>query len=77
VLVVGNPANTNALIAASNAPNINPRNFSAMTRLVRTRDPLSLHMFLHSLVFLHCARHRCLSHWFRTTTEASLNSRCT
>lgn len=33
VLVVGNPANTNALIAARHAPNIPRRNFSAMTRL--------------------------------------------
>jgi malate dehydrogenase len=33
VLVVGNPANTNALIAQSNAPDLNPRNFTAMTRL--------------------------------------------
>lgn len=36
-LVVGNPANTNALIAASNAPNIPPENFSAMTRLDHDR----------------------------------------
>jgi len=37
VLVVGNPANTNALIAASNARSIDPRNFSAMTRLDHNR----------------------------------------
>ncbi|MAD28528.1 MAG: malate dehydrogenase [Woeseiaceae bacterium] len=37
VLVVGNPANTNALIASSNAPNINPKNFTAMTRLDHNR----------------------------------------
>jgi len=37
VLVVGNPANTNALIARSNAPNLNPRNFTAMTRLDHNR----------------------------------------
>jgi len=37
VLVVGNPANTNALIAASNAKSINPANFSAMTRLDHNR----------------------------------------
>lgn len=37
VLVVGNPANTNALIASSNAPDMNPRNFSAMTRLDHNR----------------------------------------
>ena len=37
VLVVGNPANTNALIASSNAPDMDPRNFSAMTRLDHNR----------------------------------------
>ncbi|WP_373087606.1 malate dehydrogenase [Zhongshania sp.] len=37
VLVVGNPANTNALIAQRNAPSISPRNFTAMTRLDHNR----------------------------------------
>ncbi len=37
VLVVGNPANTNSLIAASNAPDIDRRNFTAMTRLDHNR----------------------------------------
>jgi len=37
VLVVGNPANTNALIAQSNAPSLNPANFTAMTRLDHNR----------------------------------------
>ncbi|OUU80227.1 MAG: malate dehydrogenase [Gammaproteobacteria bacterium TMED78] len=37
VLVVGNPANTNALIARENAPNIDPKNFTAMTRLDHNR----------------------------------------
>ncbi len=37
VLVVGNPANTNALIAASNAPNLDRRQFTAMTRLDHNR----------------------------------------
>ena len=37
VLVVGNPANTNALIASSNAPDIDPGNFTAMTRLDHNR----------------------------------------
>ncbi len=37
VLVVGNPANTNALIASSNAPDIDPQNFTAMTRLDHNR----------------------------------------
>ena len=37
VLVVGNPANTNALIAMHNAPNIDPGQFTAMTRLDHNR----------------------------------------
>ena len=37
VLVVGNPANTNALITQRNAPSIDPRNFTAMTRLDHNR----------------------------------------
>ena len=37
VLVVGNPANTNALIASSNAPDLKPGNFTAMTRLDHNR----------------------------------------
>jgi malate dehydrogenase len=37
ILVVGNPANTNALIAQRNAPELNPKNFTAMTRLDHNR----------------------------------------
>jgi malate dehydrogenase len=37
VLVVGNPANTNALIAASNAPDLDNSQFTAMTRLDHNR----------------------------------------
>lgn len=37
VLVVGNPANTNALIAMRNAPDLDPRNFTAMMRLDHNR----------------------------------------
>ena len=37
VLVVGNPANTNALIAQTNAPDLDPANFTAMTRLDHNR----------------------------------------
>ena len=37
VLVVGNPANTNALIARANARDLNARNFTAMTRLDHNR----------------------------------------
>jgi len=36
-LVVGNPANTNALIAQRNSPDIDPRQFTAMTRLDHNR----------------------------------------
>ncbi len=42
VLVVGNPANTNALIARENAPNLDPRNFTAMTRLDHNRAKAQL-----------------------------------
>ena len=37
VLVVGNPANTNSLIAMSNAADIDPKQFTAMTRLDHNR----------------------------------------
>jgi malate dehydrogenase len=37
VLVVGNPANTNALIASSNAPDLDKTQFTAMTRLDHNR----------------------------------------
>ncbi len=37
VLVVGNPANTNCLIAASSAPSLDRRQFTAMTRLDHNR----------------------------------------
>ncbi|MCG8465061.1 MAG: malate dehydrogenase [Xanthomonadales bacterium] len=37
VLVVGNPANTNALIAQANAPDLDPAQFTAMTRLDHNR----------------------------------------
>lgn len=42
VLVVGNPANTNALIAQRNAPDLDPRNFTAMTRLDHNRGKAQL-----------------------------------
>mmetsp|Transcript_24848 Transcript_24848/g.33265 ORF Transcript_24848/g.33265 Transcript_24848/m.33265 type:complete len:164 (+) Transcript_24848:315-806(+) len=38
VIVVGNPANTNALICSRAAPNIPARNFSALTRLDQNRS---------------------------------------
>jgi len=50
VLVVGNPANTNALIARAAAPDLNPRNFTAMTRLDHNRGlaQLAAHTGVHS-----------------------------
>ena len=42
MLVVGNPANTNALIAMHNAPNISPERFTAMTRLDQNRAKAQL-----------------------------------
>jgi malate dehydrogenase len=42
VLVVGNPANTNALIARENATGLDPRNFTAMTRLDHNRAKAQL-----------------------------------
>jgi len=42
VLVVGNPANTNALIASSNAPDIDQWRFTAMTRLDHNRAKAQL-----------------------------------
>ena len=44
VLVVGNPANTNSLIAQRNAPNLDPRQFTAMTRLDHNRAEAQLAM---------------------------------
>ena len=42
VLVVGNPANTNCLIAMNNAPGIDPKQFTAMTRLDHNRAKAQL-----------------------------------
>jgi len=42
VLVVGNPANTNALIAMANAPDVPNERFTAMTRLDQNRAKLQL-----------------------------------
>ncbi|MDC0178799.1 malate dehydrogenase [Woeseiaceae bacterium] len=42
VLVIGNPANTNALITSSNALDIEPKNFTAMTRLDHNRAAAQL-----------------------------------
>ncbi len=42
VLVVGNPANTNALIAQSNAEGVSPQRFTAMTRLDENRATAQL-----------------------------------
>jgi malate dehydrogenase len=50
VLVVGNPANTNTLIAASNAPDIDPANFTAMTRLDHNRAKAQIAIKTNHLV---------------------------
>jgi len=59
VLVVGNPANTNALITRSNAPDIDPRNFTAMTRLDHNRAMAQL----ASKTGSHVNDIRCMTIW--------------
>ena len=59
VLVVGNPANTNALIAQSNAPDLDPRNFTAMTRLDHNRAMAQLAAKTDS----HVNDIRCMTIW--------------
>ena len=50
VLVVGNPANTNAYITLKNAPDLNPENFSAMLRLDHNRALSQVALKLHASV---------------------------
>jgi malate dehydrogenase len=50
VLVVGNPANTNAVITQRNAPDIDPRNFTAMTRLDHNRAMTQLAQKTHTSI---------------------------
>ena len=59
VLVVGNPANTNALITRSNAPDIDPGNFTAMTRLDHNRAIAQLAQKTGS----HVSDVRCMTIW--------------
>jgi len=59
VLVVGNPANTNALITQSNAPDIDPQNFTAMTRLDHNRAIAQLANKTDS----HVTDIRCMTIW--------------
>jgi malate dehydrogenase len=59
VLVVGNPANTNALIAQSNAPDLDARNFTAMTRLDHNRAMAQLAARTDS----HVNDIRCMAIW--------------
>ena len=49
LIVVGNPANTNARILANNAPNFNPLNITAMTRLDHNRAIAQLAQQTNSL----------------------------
>ncbi len=50
VLIVGNPANTNTLIAAKNAPDLNPHNFTAMMRLDHNRAKAQIALKTNHLV---------------------------
>jgi malate dehydrogenase len=50
VLVVGNPANTNALITQKNAPDLNPRNIHAMMRLDHNRALAQVALKTHNAV---------------------------
>ena len=59
VLVVGNPANTNALITSSNAPDIEPKNFTAMTRLDHNRAAAQLAAKTGN----HVSSVRCMTIW--------------
>jgi len=59
VLVVGNPANTNALIASSNAPDIDAGQFTAMTRLDHNRATAQLAAKTGS----HVSDIRCMTIW--------------
>ena len=59
VLVVGNPANTNALIASCNAPDIDSRNFTAMTRLDHNRAIAQL----AARTSTHVSDIRCMTVW--------------
>lgn len=54
VLVVGNPANTNALICSKYAPSIPPANFSAMTRLDQNRAQAQVHQVIYSFIYHSC-----------------------
>ena len=56
VLVVGNPANTNALIISHYAPSIPKENFSAMTRLDQNRAASQLAIKARKLKILRCAK---------------------
>lgn len=55
--MVGNPANTNCLIASKSAPSIPKENFSCLTRLDHNRACSQVHTYAHcvSTVFLKCA----------------------
>lgn len=55
VLVVGNPANTNALICSKYAPSIPPANFSAMTRLDQNRaqSQVNITFFFYIIHYFH------------------------
>lgn len=55
VVVVGNPANTNCLIASKSAPSIPKENFSCLTRLDHNRARSQVHYRRASLIYAHIA----------------------
>ncbi len=74
VLVVGNPANTNALIARANAKDLDPRNFTAMTRLDHNRSLAQL----ASKTGTHVSAIRCMTIWGNhSSTQYPDVSHCT
>ena len=65
VLVVGNPANTNALIISHYAPSIPKENFSAMTRLDQNRAASQLAIKASKLKILRCADRQNIKYKYR------------
>jgi malate dehydrogenase len=59
VLVVGNPANTNALIAMKAAPSIPKQNFSALTRLDQNRGTAQASLVCFASCVAACSSEPC------------------
>eukprot|EP00658_Telonema_sp_P-2_P051162 TRINITY_DN39195_c0_g1_i1.p1 TRINITY_DN39195_c0_g1~~TRINITY_DN39195_c0_g1_i1.p1 ORF type:complete len:103 (-),score=43.65 TRINITY_DN39195_c0_g1_i1:61-369(-) len=62
VLVVGNPANTNAYIAMKSAPSIPAENFTAMLRLDHNRALHQLSAKLNAVSYTHLRAHETPEH---------------